>query len=780
MSLITLENEFQTNQEKYKANLDPLMQKYPVFWKDINYNPLDAKYFTELFQIDPKEATKQAEAMIQQAIEEHGRDYVMNIMRGKKHHPLKARRRYDYRLNESELQVFQQNGFVVSERLGVESFAEAYYRLYSDNLPVYITADSILHAWHRSFDAILKELEVHCFMTTLQKILTSMQQTLAIHMKDSQVFQDVDYFLAIALRLLSDDEMTLLNSSNQERYEATLRHIKDLACVNVQVFGKCRKVDFSQFKPRGHYESSDKLGRYFQAMMWLGRIDLRLSGEESNLQQVECALMLVLLVRSNPTTLDLWRKLDQTMRHFIGPVDSMTVLEFDAALKDMVSNGSLKDISSMDQLWDVQTDVVQQIQTHVSALSIGKQLINGATRYARDEGLPQSFTFLGQRFTLDAFALNKVVYDNITWEGKKVQRRIPSGLDVAFSVFKNDDVAAELAHRADDQSETAVRFRDGLPYLHALAATRITLDSLPQEQRMDSVYAMWLDCLRQLSNSTKHKSSSFHTKAWSMRILSSQLASWTQLKHDTVLYTKQSYTACTMCEHEDVFVEPVPEFWTSLRQMVERSATILNDIDLYEVAEAEPGTPKWAVQPSRSSHIEFLKQFGSIVEKLEEASVQLSRHESLSEEQVEFLKNIMEERHGSGGTRYLGWYPKLFYSSREDSGKWDPLVTDIHTTTADITVNDPGSVLHQGIGDVLTGLFTVNLRSEESPRPAVFGGPVFSYYEFTKPLNNRMSDSEWRRLLRQDQDSIPSFPEWMTSTYLVPGKNHEGDESVKF
>ncbi|DBA04949.1 TPA: hypothetical protein N0F65_006951 [Lagenidium giganteum] len=28
----------------------------------------------------------------------------------------------------------------------------AYYRLYSDDMPVYITADSILHAWHRSFD----------------------------------------------------------------------------------------------------------------------------------------------------------------------------------------------------------------------------------------------------------------------------------------------------------------------------------------------------------------------------------------------------------------------------------------------------------------------------------------------------------------------------------------------------------------------------------------------------------------------------------------------------
>jgi hypothetical protein len=41
--------------------------------------------------------------------------------------------------------------------------------------------------------------------------------------------------------------------------------------------GFCRVVDFSQ-SVRGHYEHSERLGRYFQCVMWLARIDLPVAG----------------------------------------------------------------------------------------------------------------------------------------------------------------------------------------------------------------------------------------------------------------------------------------------------------------------------------------------------------------------------------------------------------------------------------------------------------------------------------------------------------------------
>ena len=69
------------------------------------------------------------------------------------------RRIFDFRLNSAELAVFQTNGFVVSQRMERRSFADVYYDLYTDDLPVFVTADSVLQAWHRSIVTMVAEIE---------------------------------------------------------------------------------------------------------------------------------------------------------------------------------------------------------------------------------------------------------------------------------------------------------------------------------------------------------------------------------------------------------------------------------------------------------------------------------------------------------------------------------------------------------------------------------------------------------------------------------------------
>src|SRR5690606_40805394 len=45
------------------------------------------------------------------------------------------------------------------------------------------------------------------------------------------------------------------------------------------------------------------------------------------------------------------------------------------------------------------------------------------------------------------------------------------------------------------------------------------------------------------------------TEAWNRRILNTQLASWAELRDDTLLYAKQSYTGVPGCEYPDAYVE---------------------------------------------------------------------------------------------------------------------------------------------------------------------------------------------------------------------------------
>jgi len=53
----------------------------------------------------------------------------------------------------------------------INNFVRFYDEMYSDHLPVFITTDSFLHAWHKTFDNILIDLEQSYMYPILEKLL---------------------------------------------------------------------------------------------------------------------------------------------------------------------------------------------------------------------------------------------------------------------------------------------------------------------------------------------------------------------------------------------------------------------------------------------------------------------------------------------------------------------------------------------------------------------------------------------------------------------------------
>jgi hypothetical protein len=64
-----------------------------------------------------------------------------------------------YALTEGELQLIQQHGFMVSERLRFESYGAALEDIWHADLPVFVSSDAIRHALHRSYVQILASVE---------------------------------------------------------------------------------------------------------------------------------------------------------------------------------------------------------------------------------------------------------------------------------------------------------------------------------------------------------------------------------------------------------------------------------------------------------------------------------------------------------------------------------------------------------------------------------------------------------------------------------------------
>jgi hypothetical protein len=239
-----------------------------------------------------------------------------------------------------------------------------------------------------------------------------------------------------------------------------------------------------------------------------------------------------------------------------------------------------------------------------------------------------------------------------------------------------------------------------------------------------------------------------------MKTLNTQLASWTQLRHNTILYAKQAYTGGMLCYYPAGFVEPRPEFWGRFERMAILAASLIEKTPFPE-----------SVQNIQQKQAKFFRNFAQQLAILKGIAVKELAQQQLTEEETTFLRTIVEiTQTGSGEATYSGWYPGLFYKERKDSDQWDAIVADVHTDVPAPLVGDPGSVLHEGVGNVDLLMIAVDNGSDKM----VYAGPVLSHYEFEMPGVSRKSDDEWQQDI--EADNLPPRPDW-TNSYLVSGKN---------
>ncbi|HEY0712979.1 MAG TPA: DUF3160 domain-containing protein, partial [Polyangia bacterium] len=108
-------------------------------------------------------------------------------------------------LNAAELEVLKRNGFVISERLRYPHFGYGYQTIYSQDLPVFVSADSILHAVHQTYSDVLQTIEIESLKPELTSLLDGMRSKLtAANGWDTQTRADADLFLTVAKSLLDD------------------------------------------------------------------------------------------------------------------------------------------------------------------------------------------------------------------------------------------------------------------------------------------------------------------------------------------------------------------------------------------------------------------------------------------------------------------------------------------------------------------------------------------------------------------------------------------------
>jgi hypothetical protein len=594
-----------------------------------------------------------------------------------------------------------------------------------EDLPVYVSADSILNAVHRSYDSILMTLENDVLSSQVDQLLAGMHgklQSGGDQGLDAAITRDTDLFLAVARSLLKGSVVAPLAGAATADVKLLFDKAQAASGVeDIQLFGVLREnEDFSQFKPRGHYLGVPALERYFRAMMWLGRIDLRMLETQKDgtqlfrRRQLEVALLLHDLIG-----LDLrphFDRVDRSLAAFVGEPDYMVLSQLDQLMADL----GIDDVAGVAPLSD------QQLAQAVIDGDYGVQRISSHfMTNGMDSGtlpLSRSFALLGQRYVIDSHVFSNVVYDRI---GK---RMMPDPLDVAFAALDNDQAAALLAPQLTAYEADR--------YPEALAKVRYLVDDHPADYWSESLYTSWLGALRQLSPGATSQASdaqslfpAARTEAWGRRLLSGQLASWAELRHDTILYAKQSYTAGATCDFPDAYVDPYPQFFSAIASYGTRGSELLETLELSGLSAA--------TATRISSHFALVTDVATRLQ-------QMAEHErtgaEFTPEMLAFINQAVEVGVSCDGHGELqaGWYKDLFFDP--SSAAWaQPTIADVHTQPTDAGGNVVGKVLH--VGTSPPRLMVV--VAEGCSGPHAYAGLASAYRETVESDFNRLDDVSW-------------------------------------
>jgi hypothetical protein len=393
------------------------------------------------------------------------------------------------------------------------------------------------------------------------------------------MLRDVDVYLTVPLKLMQQTTAPFY-SENTDLVNDVLSWIEaEEADTNVLFSSNCRYYDWSQFKPRGHYvyDPSDPSAvnqePYFKTMMWFGRIELYLMKPSAlalpcpaqtfeDVQRQAIDAMLIDELYDLAAVEPFHQEIDSVIKFFVGESDNVTLENLDY-LKQSVT------LDSPSQLLDSLKMV--EFQDTLSNQAFAYQLILSQILYSNpmdpDSIVPASaFLMFGQRFVIDSYITALVVFDRIMYQGNKVCRLFPSSLDVLFPLGNN--AAAQLL----------IDELDNYHYATNLAALRYLIDHYDSQFWSSSMYNHWLQLMRSLNPPADRNDlpDFMKTAAFWQQKMNTQLSTWTELRHDNLLYAKQSYTGGLVCSYPYSFVEPFPEFYSNLKLMSEDAYEYFN------------------------------------------------------------------------------------------------------------------------------------------------------------------------------------------------------------
>jgi len=254
-----------------------------------------------------------------------------------------------------------------------------------------------------------------------------------------------------------------------------------------------------------------------------------------------------------------------------------------------------------------------------------------------------------------------------------------------------------------------------------------------------NLYWSWLYLLKALLKPYPAGYPTFmQTEAWRDKQLSTALASWSQLRHDTIVHAQPSSPSKSgrptprPTKTVEGYVEPVPELYARLLALTRMTYTGLYGMRALDYRARRR-----------------LLRLQEILARLLAISKQELTNQRLTSSDYRFIQTF-------------GDYLQYVVAGTRAAGLETTLVADVHTDS------HSRCVLEEATGHLHPMIVVY-------PTPGgglVAGvGPVLSHYEFKQPMSDRLTDESWQKLLHSVRK--PKLPPW-AETFTVQRKRRLG------
>ncbi len=650
------------------------------------------------------------------------------------------------------------NGFAVTPAY-YQEISDIYLECKDANQPIFITTDAVLHTGHIFFDYLLRILEIEKLYDSAVE-LTDRMLELSIQQYEQASNKEVKEaarlnigFFAVAKRQFDTQYQVVYELEELVEQECeNIKNHKGLEFRELLAYIKTTSVyqtpyayeDYSQYTPRGHYTRNEKLENYFKAMMWYGRIDFKLRPtlEESAItygkkMTLQAILMADALLRDE-NAFKLWNMIYVPTVYFVGRSDDLYVEDYIKLIKEIFSpNESVDKYNNQKKL----TEFINR------AIQLRAPKILSGLAFAEDGDFRVStigFRFMGQRFIPDSYIFQELVFGvksekvmmQYTGDKKPFTMEVIPNFESVRAFPRGLDICAVLGSKRALEILEVEGDTEYTEYYNQLDNLKEEFSLKTIEEWKQNLYWHWFYALLPLLEENKDTNLPcfMQSPVWIDKELQTVLGSWTELRHDTILYAKQSYTMAGkgMPPEPNLiygYVEAYPEVYVRLEEMMKDLRNNLIVLDL-----AIEGIP------------EKIKKFEELLDKLKIISEKEINNTPLENEEYELIWNI-----GSKLISLKEFPSEILEKMTSDTDEKMEIVADVHTDV------NTGQVLEEGVGSP----FNIYVIIDSARGLRIYRGAVFSYYEFKHPMEDRLTDEKWQEM--GENRERPNQPDWVKS-----------------